>query len=397
MSQNEPPPTARSSRNADVVVAVVVVGAALYWLRGILTPFALAFFLLIMIDGLERRIRERAPRLPGWAPLTIAFALILLAFGISVYVVASNIASFAGQLTSTGPGGQNTYAGRLNALIADGASLLGINEAPTLRELFRQLNPQRYLGAFVGAMQGLLSDAIFILIYLGFLLASRRGFQAKARHLFGSREERKEAGRIFDEIRTGAQGYLWIQTVTGAMIAAASYAVMLVLGLDHALFWAFFIFLTGYIPIVGPAIGTALPAVFALVQYSGYLEPIILFAGLQGINFFVGNVIYPRMQAKGLNLDPVVVLLSLAFWSALWGLTGAFLSTPLTVVAMVLLAQFNGSRWIAILLSQNGYPDPHTGSRARNGGGGAKERPESVDDDSGRSRSRWRWGANTKA
>lgn len=383
------PAASPTSRNADVVIAVVVTGAALYWLRGILTPFALAFFLLIMIDGLEGKIRQRLPRLPGWAPLTVAIGLILLAFGVSVYVVASNIASFAGDLTTTGPGGQNSYATRLNGLIGDVARLVGIDEAPTLRELFRQLNPQRFLGPFVAAIQGLASDALFILIYLGFLLASRQSFQAKQRALFGSREDRREAGRIFDEIRSGAQQYLWIQTVTGAMIAVACYVVMLAVGLDRALFWAFFIFLTGYIPIVGPALGTALPAVFALVQFEGYGPPLLVFAGNQAVNFFVGNVIYPRMQSKGLNVDSVVVLLSLAFWSALWGITGAFLSTPLTVVAMILLAQFQGSRWIAILLSQDGNPDPN-----ENGARGdlAHAKPASS-----RSRALGRIGPNTKA
>lgn len=387
MPQKDAPAPSSTSRNADVVIAVVVTGAALYWLRGILTPFALAFFLLIMIDGLEGKIRERIPRLPGWAPLAIAIGSILLAFGVSVYVVASNIASFAGQLTSTGPGG-NSYAARLNGMIGDVARLAGIDEAPTLRELFRQLNPQRFLGAFVAAIQGLASDALFILIYLGFLLASRRSFQAKQRILFGSREDRREAGRIFDEIRHGAQQYLWIQTVTGAMIAVACYVVMLAVGLDRALFWAFFIFLTGYIPIVGAAVGTVLPAVFALVQFDDYASPLIILAGNQAVNFFVGNVIYPRMQSQGLNVDSVVVLFSLAFWSALWGITGAFLSTPLTVVAMILLAQFPGSRWIAILLSQNGHPDP---SDPANGGSGGKDH---------KAPSRWRLpgkvGKNTK-
>lgn len=379
MSQNPSGQASPTERNANVVVAVVVAGAALYWLRGILTPFALAFFLLIMIDGLEAKIRKWAPRLPGWAPLAFAIGLILLAFGVSVYVVASNIASFAGDLTSTGPGGENNYARRLNGMIADVARLGGLDEAPTLRELFRQLNPQRFLGAFVAAIQALASDALFILIYLGFLLASRRSFQAKQRALFGSREERREAGRIFDEIRSGAQGYLWIQTVTGAMIAVGCYVIMLAIGLDRALFWAFFIFLTGYIPIVGPTVGTVLPAIFALVQFEGYAQPLIVFAGNQAVNFFVGNVIYPRMQSKGLNVDSVVVLLSLAFWSALWGLTGAFLSTPLTVVAMILLAQFEGSRWIAILLSQNGDPDPnhngHGHGAAHSGGRGLLPKP----------------------
>jgi len=54
----------------------------------------------------------------------------------------------------------------------------------------------------------------------------------------------------------------------------------------------------------------------------------------------------------------VMVLLSLAFWGALWGATGMFLSTPLTILVMVVLAQFHGSRWIAVLLSADG--DPHS-------------------------------------
>lgn len=349
MSEDTYVQASRTERNAVVLMAVIVVGAAMYWLRGILTPFFLAFFLLMMIDGLEREIMQRAPRLPRWAPLSLAIVLILIGFGLSVWVVAANIAAFASELQTYGP--------RLNAMIADVANALGLDTPPTLRELFRQANPQRFVGPIVQSIQGLASDAVLILIYLGFLLASRRGFQVKARALFGTREERKEAGRIFDRIRDGAQGYLWVQTVTGLMIAAACWVVMVVLGLEHALFWAFFIFLTGYIPIIGPAVGTLLPAVFALIQYDNYWQPLAIFAGCQGVNFFVGNVIYPRMQSRSLNLDPVVVLLALAFWSAMWGLTGAFLSTPLTVVAMVLLAQFPGSRWLAVLLSQNGHPE----------------------------------------
>ncbi len=53
----------------------------------------------------------------------------------------------------------------------------------------------------------------------------------------------------------------------------------------------------------------------------------------------------------------MVILLSLAFWSAIWGLPGAFLSSPLTVVAMVILAQFASTRWIAVLLSEDGAPE----------------------------------------
>ena len=55
-----------------------------------------------------------------------------------------------------------------------------------------------------------------------------------------------------------------------------------------------------------------------------------------------------------LNLDPVFILLSLGFWGALLGIAGALLSTPLTVVVMAVAAEFEGARWLAVLLSKDG-------------------------------------------
>jgi len=56
----------------------------------------------------------------------------------------------------------------------------------------------------------------------------------------------------------------------------------------------------------------------------------------------------------------VVVVLSLAFWGAIWGVPGMFLSTPLTVVAIIILIQFPNTRWLAILLSRDGDPGAYS-------------------------------------
>ena len=66
-----------------------------------------------------------------------------------------------------------------------------------------------------------------------------------------------------------------------------------------------------------------------------------------------------RRLEGGIDLFAIalVVLFALAFWGSIWGLPGAFLSTPLTVMVMVICAQFDGARWIAVLLSADG--DPH--------------------------------------
>jgi hypothetical protein len=62
------------------------------------------------------------------------------------------------------------------------------------------------------------------------------------------------------------------------------------------------------------------------------------------------------MQGDSLNLDPIVVLLALAFWGVIWGVVGALLSTPLTVMAMAIFAEFKGTRPLAVLLSSDGKP-----------------------------------------
>jgi hypothetical protein len=46
-------------------------------------------------------------------------------------------------------------------------------------------------------------------------------------------------------------------------------------------------------------------------------------------------------------------------WGTIWGVAGAFLAAPLTVMLMIVLAQFSSTRWIAILLSEDGAPLSH--------------------------------------
>ena len=337
------------ARYAQITLAVIAVGAALFWLQAILTPLAVAIFLAVMVDGLARELTERL-RAPRWAAMPAAIALLVLGVGLVLIIVADNSVGFATQLVSEAP--------RLNTVIASIAAQFGVKVPPTVQGVIDQVNPGRYLGALVGALQSFGAAALYSLIYLGFLIASRQGFRRKARALFPDEGERRAAGQVFDRIRNGVESYLWIQTVTGAAMAVLSGLAMALLGLHNAVFWAFLIFIASYVPILGGLVGSCLPPLFALLQFEAYWRAILLLAMLQVIFFVVGSVVQPRMQRDNLNIDPVVVLLSLAFWGVVWGVAGMFLSTPLTVMATIILAQFPGSRWIAILLSGDGDPAP---------------------------------------
>ena len=338
-----------TTRNAMVIVAAVAAGAALAWMQAILTPLALALFLMVMVDGCARFVSRHVRALPQWAALPVALALIAAVLLAVLFIVADNTAAFASQLVNDAP--------RLNTVIASIAGVFHVQVPPTIQSLADQLNPTRYLGRLVAALQTIGAGALAVLLYLGFLLASRAGFEGKVARLFPDATEREHAAAVFFRIRDGVERYLWIQTVTGALMAAGSFVAMQALGLQSAMFWAFLIFIATYIPVLGGLVGSVLPPVFALLQFEAYWRAIALFAALQAIFFVVGNVLQPRMQRDSLNIDPVVILLSLAFWGAVWGVPGMFLSTPLTVMAIIVLAQFEGSRWMAILMSGDGRPE----------------------------------------
>lgn len=74
-----------TSRNALVLVAPVVGCAALYWLKDILTPLAMAMFVMVMIDSFVRVLKRRLPGLPEWANLLLAIVGSLLLFGVSAW------------------------------------------------------------------------------------------------------------------------------------------------------------------------------------------------------------------------------------------------------------------------------------------------------------------------
>ena len=347
----DPPKTSRrdASRFLNVGIATIVVilsTFAMWALRHVLTPFILAVFLFLVIGGLERALTERT-RLPDKAILPAAITVVVTLFGLSIWLIAENGAQIVKE--------SGSYAMRLDVLIKMGADRLGLQAAPTIDQLFHQLNPGHYVAGIAAAVGGVAEKAVLVLIYLGFLLASRPGFGRKLVELF-QEGRHAEAVLVMGRIQHGVEGYIWLQTLVGVMVAAGSALIMWGMGLSHALFWAFLIFLTNYIPVIGVAIAVMLPTMFGLIELDAIWKPLVIFVAMEVVHFVAAHVVMPRMQGESLNIDPLVVLLSLAFWAVIFGLAGAFLSTPLTVIVMVICAEFPATRGIAILLSANGRP-----------------------------------------
>jgi predicted PurR-regulated permease PerM len=125
------------------------------------------------------------------------------------------------------------------------------------------------------------------------------------------------------------------------------------MGVDFALLWGVIAFLFSYIPTIGFWFALIPPTLMALLQF-GWQEALIVLIGYVIINTLVDNVISPKIMGSDLNISTLVVFLSLIVWGWILGGVGAILAVPLTLMVMFILASFNGSRWLAVLMSEDG-------------------------------------------
>ena len=101
-----------------------------------------------------------------------------------------------------------------------------------------------------------------------------------------------------------------------------------------------------------------MPIMFALTTAPTLHQPILVAIGLIGLQILLGNIIEPKLTGKTLNLSTLAILINLVFWGMIWGIAGMFFSVPLLVATFIITAQFDSTRWIAVLLSADGkIPD----------------------------------------
>ncbi len=317
--------------------------------RNILIPIAIAVMAWYLINAIARGIRRidiKGIRPPRWA----ALALTVVAFVAAIMSLAEMVSDSFANVADAVP----TYQANLQRLIADGAALLGLDDAPSLTQLVERIDFRALVGRLASTLTGIAGDAGLIFVYVLFLFVEQGSFDRKMKALFPDPAREARARVILDHMTREIQNYLWIKTFSSALTAGLSYAVLFAVGLDFAGFWVVIIFLLNYIPTIGSLLGIVFPALLALVQFDTFLPFLIVLPSLAVIQIFTGNILEPLMMGASLNISPFATLASLAIWGSIWGIPGMFLCVPITVIAMIVFAHFPRTRPIAVMLSTDG-------------------------------------------
>lgn len=342
-------PGSRTIATAQVVTGIAAAIALLHFLASIIIPFVIAFILAVLVNALVRFIKSRWKGAPAWAVSLMAGLVVISTASTGIFVMAQG----AAQIISQGP----ALLARLDGISMKAGQMLHLHEPLHIAAILGKVSISDVAKFLLSGMQGLFSGLLLMIVYFGFMLAGRKRIAAKVEKAAGSFSRATTITSTMSRIAADIETYVWVQTITGVILTAAATCVMLGVGLNNVLFWGVIFFLLTFIPNIGVTVGSVAPSLFALIQFPTLWQAITIFVVIQVVATIVGNFIYPRLQAHTQNIDPVATLLSLAFWSWLWGLPGAFLAVPMTLMSMMVFSQFPSTRWVASMLSNDGNPD----------------------------------------
>lgn len=330
-------------------VLVMVVG------RSILVPLVVALFAVHLINGfaaLTRRVTVFGRPLARWVRAGVALVLLYYLSSLGVRMVVSN----SSQLIAAAP----IYENNLRMLAAQAGDWLGLDPAALVDGPFERGRMTSLLRSVALSLTGMLGGFGTILIFTVFLLLEQHSVEKKLTGLFPDEPRQRVVRGILDQVEDDVQTYILLKAVLSGATTLLSYLVMKAVGLHLAEFWAVLIFFLNFIPYIGAWSGVLFPGLLAIMQFDA-LRPIVVTIGLLTIvQFTGGTIIEPRVMGTRLNVSPLVVLLSLAVWGSIWGITGMFLAVPIMVVIMIVCSAFAATRPIAILLSADGL-SPDTG------------------------------------
>ena len=357
-SEHEQPPKAPTEDRARLqhwllgIIAFAVILFLLVQARFILISLVVAIILFSLTTDAISSISRL--RIGSWriTRAVASLAAMLLISSVLLTLLAIVLAQINTVVTTT-----ISYTDQAVIAIAQLFAWMGEDTEAAVAASIRSIPLSGYIRTAAGQAGNLASATTLVILFVGFLFAERIWFDTKLANLMQDKGRAERISRIIHSIVRRVNRYLLVKTGVSAVTGFAVYLVMLFFGLEFAAEMAILTFVLNYLPSVGSIIATFLVALVAYMQITEPSFAILIFVLVGMIQFVLGSVIDPMLMGRTLRLSSFGIIISLAFWGAVWGVPGMFLAVPIMVATMIVCSHIPSARPVAILLSREGLPE----------------------------------------
>lgn len=339
---------------ASKLLVLFLIITLAFFLRSLLIPILFAVILAITLFPLCSFL-ERL-KLPRAAASIISVIM-------AVLVVSGLIYFIVNQVIVIGTNGEDLAKNFVN--IYDSIQIFLYNQfgvepgalTTRLREEGQNVlnNAGRYISAAFSSAGGTLANAVLVPLYVFFFLYYRDFFNDFFIRANSPSPPEKTLSTI-GEIYAVIQSYLLGMVMVMGIVAILNTAGLIIMGIQYAWFFGTLAALLILIPYIGIAIGSVIPALFALATMDSYWYAVGVIVWFQVVQFFEGNFITPNIVGGKVSLNPLVAIISLFLGGMLFGLAGLILALPMVASIKIILNLNESTRPFSFLI---GEPEKH--------------------------------------
>ena len=207
---------------------------------------------------------------------------------------------------------------------------------------------------------GPLGTAALVVVLVIFMLLERRDLRDRLIGLFGH-GRLTTTTKAFDEAGTRVSRQLLMQTLVNVVYGIVAGVGLYLLGVPYALVWAALGAVLRFVPYLGPVLGAGAPILVSLAALEGWMGPLSVVGLFVALELFTNLVLETILYAGAAGVSQVALLVSVAFWTWLWGPLGLLMATPLTVCLVVLGKHVPGLQFVGVLMADTPALPPDYG------------------------------------
>jgi predicted PurR-regulated permease PerM len=365
------------------VIGLTVIAIVLKELSHIFIPFVIAYFLYFLFSPLNDFLQQKHIPLSLVVLLDILI-VVMLVWGLSSFIIGTFI-RFGEQVP--------VYFDKLNKIVSSTAIQLKV-KSPSLRNfsiqrIIARINYQELAGGIFTSTFSLIGNTMFILFFFIFVITGQKTIYEAIRNRFVHKrvkpepdgttkvpqpvvsnpdfdqwmgdklnierhENEKKLSNTFKAITEQIQRYIILKIAINLSAGIVAWIFLSILGVEFAFIWGLFTFLFNFIPTIGSAIALVLPVIMTILETGSITFTAIVAVVLIAIQTLFFNLIEPNLIGKRLNLNPLLILLSVLIWGYIWGVVGMLLSVPLTAIIKIIISNSDSENltFINDLMSQ---------------------------------------------
>jgi predicted PurR-regulated permease PerM len=192
--------------------------------------------------------------------------------------------------------------------------------------------PNSLSGLLTSSAPHILIQLFFALLVIFFFLAGWTAMRKKTIVSRGSFEGALTTARVIQQVVDATSTYLGTITLINIGLGGLTAGALWWLGMPSPIMWGGIVAVLNYIPYLGPIASALLLFLGGLMTYPDVWTAMLPPAAFISLHLVEANFFTPMVVGKKLTISPLAILVSLSFWSWVWGTTGALLAVPLLII-----------------------------------------------------------------